>query len=119
MTDIDHDKMKKYVEHWCSIDNEIKTHNLKLADLYTKRNILETKIKRYSDDSKTAKAIITDSGSKVKFYNTDLYKPLSLKHLKHVINEYSKSSIDKEGLYKHIVKHREIYNKLIIRRLNK
>jgi hypothetical protein len=116
----ENEKLNNYIEAWINLENEIKFNNTKLKELYDKRQHIESKINKYSNLTEHQKKIInTPNGIKIKLTTTNINKTLTLKYLKIVIENYFRNNkfIDKETLYKFIVKNRDTYNKFIVKKI--
>ncbi len=117
---IDNEKLNNYIETWLNLEAEIKFNNSKLKELYNKRQIIESKIHKYSNlEDQQKKIINTPNGIKIKLAMANINKTISLKYLKNIIENYFRNNkfIDKETLYKFIVKNRDTYSKLTINKM--
>lgn len=115
-------KINKYLQNWMQLDNEIKKNNIISADLYSKKRETESKITKYYSkiNNQKLKNSFHVNNLQMQIYSTSVNKALSLKYLKKNIDNYFNSTvnIDRDSLYKYLLKNRENYDKLVIKKIN-
>jgi hypothetical protein len=118
MNEQDKIKINKYLQHWNLLEEQIKVENSKIGELYKRRQEIENKIKRYNNLFSEKKLVMIDQNNiKYDIYTINKKKQISLKLLKHIINNYfENTNFNKEDLYKYILKNRETIEKIVITR---
>ncbi len=110
-------KLKRYLQQWNLLEDEIRKENIKLSELYKRRQEIENKIEKYNNLFNEKKLTMIDNESNVKYniFYTNKKKQISLKLLKNIINSYFQNmNFNKEDFYKYILKNRESIDKLVI-----
>lgn len=114
-------KVNKYLQNWIYLDNEIKKNNIISSELYDKKRETESKINKYylKINNKKSKNNFQINDTQIQIHSSNINKALSLKHLKRNIDNYfnTTKNIDKDSLYKFLLKNRESYDKLIIKKI--
>ncbi len=70
---------QKNIQNWVSMDNKIKQHQMEIKQLRENKNNLSDNIFGYAEQHNLENAIIEISDGKLKFQNTKVTSPLSLK----------------------------------------
>ena len=69
------------IQQWVSLDNQLKQLNEKVKDLRDKRNNLEENITSYASENNLSNATVKISDGRLKFTNTKVQEPLTIKYL--------------------------------------
>jgi hypothetical protein len=79
------------IQQWVQLDNQLKQLNEKTRELREKRNILEGNITNYASSNNLSNATIQISDGRLKFANTKVQEPLTLKYLEKTLSEVIKN----------------------------
>jgi hypothetical protein len=90
------------IQQWVSIDNQLKQINEKTRELRGKRNILEQNITTYTSSNNLSNSTVQISDGKLKFTNTKVQEPLTLKYLEKTLSEVIKNESQVKLIMEHI-----------------
>jgi hypothetical protein len=90
------------IQQWVSIDNQLKQINEKTRELRWKRNILEQNITTYTSSNNLSNSTVQISDGKLKFTNTKVQEPLTLKYLEKTLSEVIKNESQVKLIMEHI-----------------
>jgi hypothetical protein len=96
------------IQQWVSIDNQLKNINEKAKELREKRNALEQSITNYASSNNLSNASIKISDGRLKFTNTRVPEPITLKYLEKTLSEVIKNESQAKLIMDHIRQKRNI-----------
>ena len=96
------------IQQWVSIDNQLKNINEKAKELREKRNVLEQSITNYASSNNLSNASIKISDGRLKFTNTRVPEPITLKYLEKTLSEVIKNESQAKLIMDHIRQKRNI-----------
>lgn len=96
------------IQQWVSLDNQLKNLNEKARELREKRKTLETDITKYAASNNLSSSTIQISDGKLRFANTRVPEPLTLKYLERVLSQVIKNENHVTQIMEHIKQKREI-----------
>ena len=99
---------QKNIQNWVSIDNKIKQFQQEIKQLRVNKNNLSDNIFGYAEQHNLENAIIEISDGKLKFQNTKITSPLSLKFVESCLNDCIPDEEKVKYLMKYIKNKREI-----------
>ena len=96
------------LHQWLLLDNQIKNHSEKLKELRMKQNALEETLTQYASTNNLLNSAIKVPDGRIKFVNTKITSPLSLKYLEKSLGEIIKNTDQSKTILNHIKNNREI-----------
>ena len=96
------------IQQWVSVDNQIKQLNEKVKEMREKRNVLEQNITNYASSNNLSNATIKISDGRLKFTNTRVTEPITLKYLEKTLGEVIKNESQVQLIMEHIKQKRNI-----------
>ena len=96
------------IQQWVSVDNQIKQLNEKVKEMREKRNMLEQNITNYASSNNLSNATIKISDGRLKFTNTRVTEPITLKYLEKTLGEVIKNESQVQLIMEHIKQKRNI-----------
>ena len=110
------DTFQEDIKSWVQLDNEYKKLSDQMKELRSKRNEINEKIQYYVQDENLQSAIIQISDGKLKFQNTKISQPITLKFLKQCLQDFIPDEAQLNAIIDHIKESREVkYSKDIKR----
>ncbi len=95
------------IQKWVAIDNQLKIINEKAKELRDQKNELCDNITSYVEDNGLSNAVVQISDGKLKFSNTKVQTPLTLKYLEKTLGEIIKNEDQLKLIMDHLKKSRE------------
>lgn len=106
------DKIKK----WVHLDNQLKTISDKVKEIKCEKDTIEGEIIEYVNDNQLNNATAKITGGKLKFMETKITSPLSIKYIKQCLSDCIENEDQVEFILNYIKEHRDIkYSKDIKR----
>ena len=96
------------IEQWIKLDNQVKELNQQTKELREKRNILEKNITMRAASNNLSNSVFQINDVKLKFANTRVPEPLTLKYLEKTLSEIIKNENQCKLIMEHIKQKREI-----------
>jgi len=96
------------IQQWVSIDNQLKNINEKAKELREKRNTLEQSITSYASSNNLSNSFVKISDGRLKFTNTRVPEPITLKYLEKTLSEVIKNESQAKLIMEHIRQKRNI-----------
>jgi hypothetical protein len=96
------------IQQWVSIDNQLKQINENVKELREKRNTLENNITNYASLNNLSNASIKISDGRLKFTNTRVPEPITLKYLEKTLGGVIKNESQVKLIMEHIKQKRNI-----------
>ena len=96
------------IQHWVSLDNQIKKLNDQIKELRDTRNNLEQNIIQYASSNNLSNSTIQISDGKLKFVNTKQTSPLTLKFVEECLAKCIKSEDQVNQIMTYIKDSREV-----------
>jgi seryl-tRNA synthetase len=96
------------IQQWISLDNQLKQIHEKVKELREKRNTLEQNITSYADSNNLSNSFIKISDGRLKFTNTRVPEPITLKYLEKTLGEVIKNESQVKLIMEHIKQKRNI-----------
>lgn len=90
------------IEQWVLIDNQIKLYNEKIKDLREKKTYLGKQIIDYAKTNQISQNTIKIGDTKLKFTNTKITEPFTLKYLENTLKEVIKNENQVNILLDHL-----------------
>jgi Family of unknown function (DUF5760) len=95
------------IQQWVSLDNQLKQINEKTKELREKRNKLEENILQHASTNNLSNSVINISDSRLKFAQTKVQEPITLKYLEKTLSEVIKNESQVKLIMDHIRQRRE------------
>ena len=99
---------QKHIQNWVSLDNKIKQYQGEIRQLRETRNNLSDSIFSYAEQNNLENAVIEISDGKLKFQNTKVTSPLTLKLVESCLLECIPDEEKVKYLMKYIKSKRDI-----------
>lgn len=96
------------IQQWVSIDNQLKQINENVKELREKRNTLENNITNYASLNNLSNTSIKIGDGRLKFTNTRVPEPITLKYLEKTLGEVIKNESQVKLIMEHIKQKRNI-----------
>jgi dihydroorotase len=96
------------IQQWVSIDNQLKQLNEKVKEMREKRNHLEQNLTNYASSNNLSNTTIQISDGRLKFANTRVAEPITLKYLEKTLGEVIKNETQVKLIMEHIKQKRAI-----------
>ena len=96
------------IQQWVSIDNQLKQLNEKVKEMREKRNHLEQNLTNYASSNNLSNTTIQISDGRLKFANTRVPEPITLKYLEKTLGEVIKNESQVKLIMEHIKQKRAI-----------
>jgi seryl-tRNA synthetase len=96
------------IQQWVSLDNQLKQLNEKVKDLREKRNTLEENITSYASTNNLSNSTIKIGDGRLKFTNTRVQEPITLKYLEKTLSEVIKNESQVKLIMDHIRQKRSV-----------
>jgi hypothetical protein len=106
--EINKQTLETNVNQWVQLDNQIKEINERVKQMREKRNTLETTITTYVASNNLSNSTMQISNGKLKFANTKVLEPITLKYLEKTLCEVIKNKNQVDLIIDHIKQKREI-----------
>jgi len=90
------------IVQWVSLDNKLKLLNEQIKEIREKRTEISTKITNYASDNNLFDASVKISNDRIKFSNTKVTEPLTLKYLEKTLGEVIKNESQVKLIMEHI-----------------
>lgn len=104
------------IKNWVKIDNELKAYNEKIKNLREKRNNVLNDINIYIENNNLNNATVSISDGKLKFTNSRVVNPLTLKYVQSCLENFIKDSNSVNTIMEYIKDNREVKNTPDIKR---
>jgi hypothetical protein len=95
------------INQWVLLDNQIKNYNEKIKELREKKNSIEQNLLQYSTKNNLTNSMIKINDGKLKFVNTKISSPLSLKYIEKSLGEIIKNTDQVNTIVNYIKTNRE------------
>ena len=95
------------LQQWVVLDNEIKNYNQKLKEIREKQKNTEDILINYACSKNLLYSTIKLQDNKLKFVNTKITSPLTLKYLEKSLGEIIKNSEQVKAIMNYIKNNRE------------
>jgi hypothetical protein len=105
------------IKSWVEFDNQIKTMNENLRELRESRNKINDEIIQHAKNNNLIKASIEIKDSKLKFVNTKITNPLSLKYIEKCLKQLIMDDEKVSLIVEYIKENREFKEELEIKRI--
>jgi hypothetical protein len=96
------------IQHWVSLDNQIKKLNEQIKELRDTRNNLEQNIIQYASSNNLGNSTIQISDGKLKFVNTTVTESLTFKYVEKTLGEVIKNQSQVELIINHLKQKRTV-----------
>ena len=96
------------IKQWIKLDNETKQYNENLSILRKTKRELRTSIWSYANDNNLQHAVIQISDGNLKFQNTKITQPLTLKFITKCLGECIDDKSQVESIMRHIKDQRNV-----------
>jgi len=96
------------IKQWIKLDNETKQYNEQLGILRKTKKELRTSIWSYANDNNLQHAVIQISDGNLKFQNTKISQPLTLKFINECLGECINDKSQVESIMNYIKEQRSI-----------
>jgi hypothetical protein len=106
------DKIKK----WVHLDNQLKSIHDKVKEIKNEKDTIENQIIKYVDDNQLNNATAKITGGKLKFVETKVTSPLTIKYIKQCLSNCIENEDQVEFILNYIKEHREIKHSKDIKR---
>ena len=106
--EINKQTLETNINQWVQLDNQIKEINERAKQMREKRNTLETNITTYVASNNLSSSVMQISNGKLKFANTKVLEPITLKYLEKTLCEVIKNKNQVDLIMDHIKQKREI-----------
>jgi hypothetical protein len=95
------------IQQWVAVDNQMKSLNDKMKTLRDKRNILSGNITDYAKKNNLSNSTVNIGDEKLKFVNTKVQPPLTLKFLEKSLGEVIRNEVQAKNIVEQIKDKRE------------
>ena len=96
------------IQQWVQLDNQLKKLNEQVKQLREQRNIIETSITDYAKSNNMTNATIKVKDDKLKFIDTKVTEPLTLKYLEKTLGEIIKNESQVQLIMEHVKQKRAV-----------
>jgi hypothetical protein len=96
------------IQKWVAVDNQLKSLNEKIKVLRETRNTLTGDITSYADKNNLSNSTVNISDGKLKFVNTKVQTPLTLKFLEKSLGEVIRNDVQAKLIVDQIKDKREV-----------
>lgn len=96
------------IKQWIKLDNETKQYNEQLTILRKNKKDLGTSIWKYATDNNLQHAVIQISDGNLKFQNTKITQPLTIKFIRQCLNESINDNSQVEYIMNYIKEQRNV-----------
>ena len=96
------------IQKWVAVDNQLKSLNEKIKVLRETRNTLTGDITSYADKNNLSNSTVNISDGKLKFVNTKVQAPLTLKFLEKSLGEVIRNDVQAKLIVDQIKDKREV-----------
>ena len=106
------------IQKWVAVDNQLKSLNEKMKSLRETRNALSGDITSYAEKNNLTNNTVNISDGKLKFVNTKVQTPLTLKFLEKSLGEVIRNEVQAKQIVEQIKDKRETKNVPEIKRFS-
>jgi len=96
------------IQQWVQLDNQLKRLNDQVKQLREQRNTIETNINNYAKMNNMTGSTIKLNNDKLKFVETKVAEPITLKYLEKTLGEIIKNESQVKLIMEHIRQKRSI-----------
>jgi len=96
------------IQQWVKIDDQVKLLNEQIKQLREERNKLEQNITNYASSNNLSNSTFKINDNKLKFVNTKVIEPLTLKYLEKTLSGVIKNETQVKLIMEHIRQNRNI-----------
>jgi len=101
------EEFQNNIKNWVKIDNELKEYNEKIKNLREQKNSLLTDINIYIDNNNLNNATVSISDGKLKFINSKVTNPLTLKYISSCLENFIKDESQVKMIMEYIKTNRD------------
>jgi len=96
------------IQHWVSIDNQIRLLNDKIHELREKKSRLGENITNHVEQNNLRNATVQISDGKLRFVNTKVSSPLTFKYVEKSLGEVIKNQTQVKQIVEYLKDKREV-----------